>query len=173
LVWLGHKFERCEQRRLFQSGGGTGNEEGLSFVATTNILAGETITINSSDDSRGTGPGNSQFTFTVGGTGLNAGDFVRFSFHATGTPTILQDPSGGSVTPITFTGGQTGMGVASADNIIASSGGQAIATLTNDLGTAPLDNANLVIGMSTTAINAPIAADRSLEAIDFDIPLSA
>ena len=65
------------------------------------------------------------------------------------------------------------MGVASADNIIASSGGQAIATLTNDLGTAPLDNANLVIGMSTTAINAPIAADRSLEAIDFDIPLSA
>jgi len=49
------------------------------------------------------------------------------------------------------------MVVASADNIIASSGGEAIAAITNDLATGPLTNAGLMIGISTTAINAAIA----------------
>jgi hypothetical protein len=138
------------------TGAGQG-AEGLSFVATTTIAAGETITINAPDGDGGTGPGNSMFTFTVGVDGLQSGDFVRFTFNATGTPTILQDPSNGSVSAISLTGGQTGMVVASADNIIASSGGQAIAAITNDSTTEPLTNAHLIVGVSTTAINAAIA----------------
>jgi hypothetical protein len=137
--------------------GGTDGSEGFSFVATTSISAGETITFNSPDDSGGVGPGNSFFEYTVGVGGLQSADFVRFTFNTTGTPTIIQDPSGGSVGPIQFTGGQTGLVFASADNLIASSGGEAIAAITTDTNTAPLTNANLVIGMSTTAINAAIA----------------
>jgi hypothetical protein len=78
-------------------GDSTGTDEGFSFIATTNIPAGEVIRIWDADSSP------TFFEFTVGPGGLSPLDRVSFSEDAN-TASIIDDPSGGTIsTQITGT----------------------------------------------------------------------
>lgn len=66
-------------------------QESFSFVVTTDVASGETITFHQPESI-----GDSSFTYTVGALGLSAGDRVTIREISTGnTMEILHDPSGG------------------------------------------------------------------------------
>jgi len=100
-------------------------DESFSFIATENIAAGEVITFHSPEDI-----GNSFFSFTVGAGGLSAFDRVTIN-EETNVMSLQEDPSGGSVSAVSFTDTATNWSITSTDNIIASSNGAAIAGISN------------------------------------------
>lgn len=136
------------------TGGGTAFNDSFSFVATTNIAAGETITFHAPKS-----VGDATITYTVGANGLSAFDRVTIQTDTdpANPPGLLNDPSNGMVTGYAFTGTQTTFELTGIDNLIASSGGAAIAGIVNNISASWDDNFN-VTGLDRTAIDAAIAA---------------
>lgn len=140
---------------------GAGSES-FSFVATTNISAGEVITFHGPESASGVG--NTSFSFTVGANGLSALDRVTIIENNPGadTFTLASDPSNGSVSAATG----NGWSITDNDNIIAGSGGQAIAAIVNSSGNSSAWNANIgVTGLSTTQLDSFVAANPTLSPI--------
>lgn len=137
--------------------------ESFSFVATTAIAAGEVITFHSPESS--VGVGNTSFTFTVGPAGLNAFDRVTIAENS-GVPTdvltLLNDPSGGSVSAVSG----NGWSISDNDNIIAAQGGQVLAAIVNSSANSSAWNNNLdVTGLSTTQLDSFLLANPTLSPI--------
>jgi len=113
-------------------------QESFSFVATTNIAAGEVITFHSPESASGVG--NTSFDYTVGAGGLSAFDRVTIIENTAVANTFtLVDPSGGSISG--FAG--NGWSISDNDNIIAGHGGQVIAAIVNSSNNSSSWNANI------------------------------
>ena len=137
--------------------------DSFSFVATTNIAAGETITFHAPEAAGGLGVGDTFFTFTVGAAGLSAFDRVTITESATpDIMTILNDPSGGSVSGVTG----NGWSVSDNDEVIAAQGGQVLAAIVNSSNNGSSWNNNLAsTGLSTTDLDAFIAGNPTMSPI--------
>ncbi|WP_240661736.1 Hint domain-containing protein, partial [Nioella ostreopsis] len=138
---------------------GTG-QESFSFVVTTNVSAGETITFHQPEAG-----GDDFFTYTVGAGGLSAGDRVTIRENPGATPMeILHDPSGGSVSAITGS-----LSITATDEFIASQGGQVLAAISNG---GNWDQGHLALaGLSRSALdtwvtNNPGLASPAVENLD-------
>jgi len=116
----------------------------FSFFTVNALDAGETLSFWEAD-----GIGTASFTYTVGAGGLAAGEFVRFTVPDTGTPTILEDASSGSVSAIGFTGGTTSWAQPSSGNLmVGNSANQLVAAHTNAASATPTDD----IGQTTLSL---------------------
>ncbi|MCR9271769.1 MULTISPECIES: Hint domain-containing protein [Mameliella] len=140
------------------NGDGTSNpHELISFIAVHPIPAGEVIVLHAPEAGS-----DSTITFTVGPAGLAPLDRVTIAEGvggAQGATALLEDPSGGSVTPAA---GDL-WSITGADNIIASSNGQAIAAISNR-GAWDVNFAET--GLSRTNIDIAIANDDPSPVID-------
>jgi hypothetical protein len=136
-------------------------QESFSFVVTTDVASGETITFHQPESI-----GDSSFTYTVGALGLSAGDRVTIREISTGnTMEILHDPSGGAVSAVS---GQS-FSITATDELIASQGGQVLAAISNGglwdqghLGVAGLSRSDL----DTWVANNPGLASPAIENLD-------
>ncbi|WP_306046501.1 Hint domain-containing protein [Nioella sp. MMSF_3534] len=135
------------------------NADSFSFVTTTNIAAGETITFHQPE-----ALGDGFFTYTVGVGGLSALDQVVIILPNNSSATVQSDPSGGSISGFTGT-----ISITSSDNLIAGSGGQVIAAISNGgLWNQTLTNLSVttdtltVTGLSDSALNTFIANNPTL-----------
>ncbi|MGI3186019.1 Hint domain-containing protein [Nioella aestuarii] len=143
-------------------------QDSFSFVTTTNIAAGETITFHQPE-----ALGDGYFTYTVGAGGLSALDQVVFVLPNSTSATLAADPSGGSISG--FTGS---ISITATDNLIAGSGGQVIAAISNGgLWNQTLTNLSVttdtltVTGLSDSALNTfitnnPTLASPAVENLD-------
>ncbi|MFV1876837.1 Hint domain-containing protein [Nioella sp.] len=136
----------------------SGNDS-FSFVTTTNIAAGETITFHQPE-----ALGNGSFTYTVGVDGLSALDQVVIILPNTTSATVESDPSNGSISG--FTGS---IGITPTDNLLAGSGGQVIAAISNGgLWNQSLTNVSVttdtltVTGLSDSDLNTFISNNPTL-----------
>jgi hypothetical protein len=142
--------------------GGDGAEQ-FSFIAATDISAGEVIRFHGPDTGF-TGSSDAYFDFTVGAGGLSALDRVTIVESADNTMSLV-DASQGTLSGMTFTNTSnfSTWSIVGRDNIIASSGGEAIAAINNgddwDLNFA-------ATGLSRTAIDTAIANDDPSPVID-------
>jgi len=145
----------------------TGSDS-FSFVTTTGLSAGETITFHQPE-----AQGDGTVAYTVGPGGLSAMSQVVIKFTSFTTAEIVS-PAGGSLSAVSGS-----IGITSSDNLIASSGGQVIAAISNggDWNQDPLTylttvtDTLTVTGLSDSALNTfisnnPTLASPAIENLD-------
>ena len=141
---------------------GSGATEQFSFIATTDIAAGEVIRFHAPDTGF-TGVSDAYFDFTVGAGGLSA--LYRVVITESSPNTMTVSHGNGSVSAITFTdaGNMPDWGIVGDDNIIASSNNEAIAGISNG---GDWDQNLAATGLSRAAIDNAIANDDPSPVID-------
>jgi hypothetical protein len=130
--------------------------DGFSFIATTNISAGEVITFYD---------GAANVNFTVGAGGLSAFDRVTIIESATTANTFTVLTANGTMGPWTPAGGVNNYSLSGQSTLIATSGNTVLAAITNSI---EGDYASTLAAISTNTGGAINLDDMALQALAAD-----